>query len=154
MQQRTLIILKPDALQRSLIGEITRRLEAKGLKLIAMKMTQLTAEILKEHYAHIADKPFYPGTEKFMMSTPVVIQLWQGFEAVDTVRTLCGVTNSREATPGTIRGDLSMSFGSNIIHASDSAETAEAEVKRFFTEDEVFEYDKMIEAVSYSDDER
>ena len=152
--EKTLIILKPDALQRGLIGEITKRLESKGLKLVAMKMTQLDAKSLKIHYAHLVDKPFYPGIEKFMMSTPVVVQLWEGFEAVNTVRTLCGVTNSREAAPGTIRGDLSSSYGSNCIHASDSVETAEEEVKRFFSDDEVFSYDKVIEQYSYSDDEK
>ena len=92
--------------------------------------------------------------EKFMVSSPIVLQVWQGFEAVDTVRTVCGVTNSRAAAPGTIRGDLSMSYGSNTIHASDSKEAAEAEIKRFFAKNEVFEYKKIIEAVSYSDDEK
>ena len=154
MQEKSLIILKPDTIQRSLVGEITRRLEQKGLKLVAMKMAQLSADTLKEHYAHLLNKPFYPGIEKFMMSSPIVLQVWQGFEAVDTVRTVCGVTNSRAAAPGTIRGDLSMSYGSNTIHASDSKEAAEAEIKRFFAKNEVFEYKKIIEAVSYSDDEK
>lgn len=154
MMQKTLIILKPDAVQRGLVGMITQRFEQKGLKLVANKMSTLTATQLKEHYAHLVDKPFYPGIESFMMSSPVVIQVWEGFESIETIRTLCGVTNSRKAAPGTIRGDFSMSYGSNVIHASDSPEAAEAEVERFFSTDEVFSYTKITEEVSYSPDER
>ena len=154
MMQKTLIILKPDAVQRGLVGQIVARFEQKGLKLVANKMSQLTSEVLREHYSHLVDKPFFPGIESFMMSSPVVLQVWEGYEAIDTVRTLCGVTNSRAAAPGTIRGDFSCSYGSNVIHASDTPENAEIEVKRFFTESEVYSYDKIIEQYSYSDDER
>lgn len=154
MTQKTLIILKPDAVQRGLVGEIVSRFEAKGLKLVASKMSMLSSEVLKEHYSHLVEKPFFPAIESFMMSSPVVLQVWEGFKSIDTVRLMCGVTNSREAAPGTIRGDLSSSYGSNVIHASDSPEAAEAEVKRFFSNDEVFSYDKVIEQYSYSDDER
>ncbi|MDF2379405.1 MAG: nucleoside-diphosphate kinase [Candidatus Gracilibacteria bacterium] len=154
MRQKSLIILKPDTVQRGLVGEITGRFEKKGLKLVANKMAMLKPETLREHYAHIADKPFFPGIEKFMSGSPVILQVWEGFEAIDTIRTVCGVTNSRTAAPGTIRGDLSMSYGSNVIHASDSPEAAEVEVKRFFSEEEVFEYNKVIEQYSYSEDER
>jgi nucleoside-diphosphate kinase len=154
MTQKTLIILKPDAVQRGLIGEIVSRFEAKGLKLVASKMSMLSSEVLKEHYSHLVEKPFFPAIESFMMSSPVILQVWEGFKSIDTVRLMCGVTNSREAAPGTIRGDLSSSYGSNVIHASDSPEAAEAEVKRFFSNDEVFSYDKVIEQYSYSDDER
>jgi len=152
--EKTLIIIKPDAVQRCLIGEITRRLEQKGLKLVACKMSQLDADTLKIHYGHLTDKPFYPRLEEFMMSSPVIMQIWQGYEAVETVRKFCGTTNSREAEPGSIRGDLSMSFGSNTIHASDTKENADAEIERFFTNKEVFDYKKIIEEVSYSDDEK
>lgn len=154
MTQRTLIILKPDAVQRGVIGKITSRFEEKGLKLVANKMALLDSKTLREHYGHLVEKPFFPGIESFMMSSPVVLQVWEGFKAVDTVRLMCGVTNSREAAPGTIRGDLSSSYGSNVIHASDTAENAEIEVKRFFKAEEIFEYAKIIEQVSYSDDER
>ena len=154
MIQKTLIILKPDAVQRGLIGDITARFEHKGLKLVANKMTSLDSKTLREHYGHLVNKPFFPGIESFMMSSPVVLQVWEGYKAVDTVRLMCGVTNSREAVPGTIRGDLSSSYGSNVIHASDTPENAEIEVKRFFKTDEVFTYNKIIEQVSYSDDER
>jgi len=154
MMQKTLIILKPDAVQRGLVGEILSRFEKKGLKLVANKMTRLSSDLLQEHYSHLVEKPFFPAIESFMMSSPVVIQVWEGFKAIDTVRLMCGVTNSREAAPGTIRGDLSSSYGSNVIHASDSPEAAEAEVKRFFADHEVFSYDKVIEKYSYSDDEK
>jgi nucleoside-diphosphate kinase len=154
MTQKTLIILKPDAVQRGLVGEIVSRFEAKGLKLVASKMAMLSSEVLKEHYSHLVEKPFFPAIESFMMSSPVVLQVWEGFKSIDTVRLMCGVTNSREAAPGTIRGDLSSSYGSNVIHASDSPEAAEAEVKRFFSNEEVFSYNKVIEQYSYSDDER
>lgn len=152
--QKTLVILKPDAVQRGLLGNIIGRLEQKGLKLVANKMSQLDSKTLREHYGHLVDKPFFPGIESFMMSSPVVLQVWEGFKAVDTVRLMCGVTNSREAAPGTIRGDLSCSYGSNVIHASDTPENGELEVKRFFKADEIFSYLKIIEQVSYSDDER
>lgn len=154
MMQKTLIILKPDAVQRGLVGEIVSRFEKKGLKLVANKMAMLSSETLREHYGHLVEKPFFPAIESFMMSSPVVLQVWEGFKAIDTVRLMCGVTNSREAAPGTIRGDLSTSYGSNVIHASDSPEAAEQEVKRFFQNTEVFEYNKIIEQYSYSDDER
>lgn len=152
--EKTLIIIKPDAIQRGLVGSVIQRFEQKGLKLIANKMAKLDAGTLKEHYAHIADKPFYPGIEKFMTSSPVVLQIWEGYEAIETVRKMCGVTNSREAEPGSIRGDLSSSYGSNILHASDSSKTAEAEIQKFFKNDEIFKYKKIIEEYSYSDDER
>ena len=139
--ERTLILIKPDALQRGLVGEVTSRFERKGLKLVGNKMMQLSEELLKEHYAHIADKPFFPGVKDFMMSTPVIAQCWEGVEAVETVRTITGVTNARKAAAGTIRGDYSMSLQSNIVHASDSLETAQVEVPRFFQEGELFEWD-------------
>jgi len=151
--ERTLIIIKPDALQRGLVGEVTTRFEKKGLKLVASKMANLSDEILNEHYAHLADKPFFPGIKKFMMSAPVIIQCWEGFEVVETVRTLCGVTNARKADAGTIRGDLSMSMQSNIVHASDSTETAEKEVVRFFKEDELFEWNRTVDEHLYADGE-
>ncbi len=101
----------------------------------------LSEELLNEHYAHIADKPFFPGVRDFMMSTPVVAQCWEGFECVETVRLITGITNARKADAGTIRGDLSMSLQSNIVHASDSVETSLVEVPRFFKNDELFEWD-------------
>ena len=151
--ERTLILIKPDGLQRGLAGEVTRRLEQKGLKLVGCKMMQLSEKLLMEHYAHIADKPFFAGVKKFMMSSPVIAQCWEGVEAVETVRTLCGVTNARKATAGTIRGDLAMSLQSNIVHASDSLETAVKEVPRFFKKDELFDWDMQKLSYMYADGE-
>ncbi len=140
--ERTLIILKPDALQRNLVGEIISRLENKGLKMIGLKMISLDKAVLQSHYAHIVDKPFYKGIEDFMQSSPVVVMAWQGFECVNSIRILVGATNPRVAEAGTIRGDLAIGQGRNLIHASDSKENGEEEVKRFFNDDEVFSYEK------------
>lgn len=140
--ERTLIILKPDAIQRGLVGEISKRLEQKGLKLIGLKMMRLDSALLKAHYAHIVDKPFYKGVEEFMQSSPVVVMAWQGFESVNSVRTLVGATNPRIAGAGTIRGDLAIGQGRNLIHASDSKESGEEEIARFFDKNEIFDYDK------------
>ncbi|MCT4592449.1 MAG: nucleoside-diphosphate kinase [Candidatus Gracilibacteria bacterium] len=151
--QKTLIILKPDAVQRGLIGEVTRRFERKGLKLIGMKMMNLEEAMLADHYSHIADKPFFPGIVKFMKSSPVIVQSWEGKEAVEAVRTICGITNARKADAGTIRGDFAMSMQCNVVHASDSEENGKAEVARFFKEEELFSYDKGEYIHVYADDE-
>ena len=140
--ERTLIILKPDAVQRGLVGEISKRLEQKGLKLIGLKMIRLDSALLRAHYAHIVDKPFYKGIEEFMQSSPVVVMAWQGYECVNSVRTLVGATNPRLAEAGTIRGDLAIGQGRNLIHASDSKEIGEEEIARFFDKEEIFQYDK------------
>ena len=140
--ERTLIIAKPDAIQRGLIGEIIRRLEQKGLKLIGMKMASLDEAILKTHYAEHLEKPFYAGLEEFMKSSPVVLMAWEGYQCVASVRTLVGATNPREAAPGSIRGDLAIGTGRNLIHASDSKASGEREVANFFDKNELFDYDK------------
>ncbi len=151
--QRTLVILKPDAVQRGLVWEITSRLENKGLKLIANKMDKLDKSILKKHYEHHVDKPFFSDLASYMSSGPVVLQVWEGVEAIDVVRLMCGVTNSRQAQPGTIRGDYAMSLGRNIIHASDGEENAKQEIERFFDESELMNYKKMNEDVIYEEEE-
>lgn len=140
--ERTLIIAKPDAVQRGLVGEIILRLERKGLKLIGLKMVGLDSQLLQAHYAEHLEKPFYAGLEEFMKSSPVVVMAWEGFECVNSVRILVGATNPREAAAGTIRGDFSIGTGRNLIHASDSRESGEAEVSRFFGEEELFDYEK------------
>ena len=152
--ERTLIILKPDALQRGLIGEITSRLEQKGLKLLGLKMMSLDSALLQAHYAHIVDKPFYAGIEDFMKSSPVVVMAWEGFECVESVRILVGATNPRKADSGTIRGDLAIGQGRNLIHASDSKASGAEEISRFFTKDELFDYDKSEYLHIYEDYER
>lgn len=140
--ERTLIIAKPDAVQRGLVGEIIKRLETKGLKLIGMKMASLDATILQSHYQEHIGKPFYAGLEEFMKSSPVVLMAWEGFECIDSVRTIVGATNPRQAAPGSIRGDLAIGVGRNLIHASDSKDSGKREVKLFFDADEIFDYDK------------
>lgn len=141
--QRTLILLKPDAVQRDLLSEVIHRFERKGLKIVAMKFIHLSEEMLQEHYAHLADKPFFPSLKKFMMQTPVVGMILEGIDAIESVRKIVGSTNPREADAGTIRADLSMNLPSNLIHASDSEEASAVEIKRFFNEDEIFYYEKI-----------
>lgn len=128
--QRTYIMLKPDAVQRRLMGEIIGRIEKKGYTIIDMKMFKLEPKILKEHYAHIADQPFYPEIEKYMTSGPVVGMIVEGEDVVFGMRALMGPT--REAPAGTIRGDFAMNGSENVIHGSDSSENARIEIKRFF----------------------
>lgn len=152
--ERTLIILKPDAVQRGLIGEITSRLEQKGLKLLGIKMMTLDSALLQAHYSHIVDKPFYAGIEAFMKSSPVVVMAWEGYECVNSVRILVGATNPRQADAGTIRGDLAIGQGRNLIHASDSKESGTEEINRFFKKDELFDYDKSEYFHIYEDYER
>ncbi len=143
--EKTLVLIKPDALQRNLLGEVLHRFERKGLKIIALKFIHLTDDMLDEHYGHLAEKPFFGDLKKFMMQTPVAGLVLEGIDAIESTRKLVGATNPREADAGTIRADLSMNVPSNLVHASDSPEAAEAEVKRFFTEDELFNYEKLMD---------
>lgn len=152
--EKTLILLKPDALQRNLLGKIIARFEQKGLKIVGLKMMKLSDVILDEHYSHHKDKPFFTGLKSFMKSSPIVAIALEGLEAVSVVRGMCGPTQSRTALPGTIRGDFSMSRQANIIHSSDSVETAEKEIWRFFNQDEMFEYGKIDFEQVYVEDER
>lgn len=152
--ERTLIIAKPDAIQRGLIGEIISRFERKGLKLIGIKMSSLDQAMLRSHYAEHVDKSFYKGLEQFMKSSPVVVMAWEGYECVESVRTLVGATNPREASPGSIRGDLAIGTGRNLVHASDSKSSGEAEVASFFSDKELLNYDKSEYLHVYEDFER
>ncbi len=152
--EQTLVLLKPDALQRDLIGEVISRLERKGLKLVGLKMMRLSDALLNEHYSHLVGRDFFPEVKSFMQLTPVVACCWQGTDVVNTVRLLCGITKAREAAPGTIRGDLGMSVQANLIHCSDSLEAAQAEVERFFKPDELFSYEDVQEGFVYSSRER
>lgn len=151
--EKTLVILKPSCVSRSLIGEVTKRFERKGLLLAGMKMIQLDDSILDLHYAHLKDKPFFKILKESMMATPVIVQCWQGLEAVKVVRYLTGFTNSREALTGTIRGDFALSIQDNIIHASDSVEAAENEIKRFFKDTEIFKINQERVKNLYSKEE-
>jgi len=141
-EEKTLIIVKPDAIHRGLVGEITHRFERKGLKIVGMKMMDLEDVVLEAHYAHLKDKPFFEGLKKFMKSSPVIIMALSGINAVSAVRLIVGPTKGHEADAGSIRGDFSMSTQSNIVHASDSVENAKDEIARFFKDDEIFSYKK------------
>lgn len=152
--ERTLILIKPDAVARGLAGTVLGRFEQKGLKIAGMKLIQLTDALLKEHYSHLASKPFFPTIAEFMSRTPVIALCLEGKEAVEVCRSLCGVTNSRKAAPGTIRGDFGMSMQCNLVHASDSVETAAAEVARFFAPEELFSYEPALINYLYAADER
>ena len=152
--ERTLILIKPDALARGLAGAVLGRFEQKGLKIAGLKMIQLGDTVLREHYSHLADKPFFPTIAEFMGRLPVIALCLEGLEAVEVCRKLCGVTNSRKADPGTIRGDLGMSMQANLVHASDSVETAKAEVARFFKNEELFAYEPALINYLYAADER
>ena len=138
--EQTLVILKPSALERGLMGEVISRFEKKGLIISGMKMIQLTDAVLSEHYSHLVDRPFFPSLKRSMMSSPVVVMCVKGVDAVAVVRAMTGATNARNAAPGTIRGDFSMSGQQNIIHASDSVENAKIELDRFFKAEEIFDY--------------
>lgn len=152
--EKTLVIIKPDAMQRNLLGEIITRFEKKGLKISGLKMIELEDLLLDEHYSHHKDKPFFAGLKNYMKSSPVVVMALEGIEVVEAVRLLVGPTKSRIADAGSIRGDYSMSGQTNIIHASDSPENAEIEVKRFFKDEELFNYKKIDFEFLYGDEER
>lgn len=151
-EERSLIIIKPDAIQRSLVGEIITRFERKGLKIVGMKMMHLGDVLVEEHYAHIKDKPFFPGIKRFMTSAPVIVMAVAGLKAVDSIRLIVGITKGYEADAGTIRGDFSLSMQSNVVHASDSVENGKLEIKRFFKDDEIVEYEKVDSQFIFSDD--
>ncbi len=153
VNEKTLVLLKPDAVQRGLVGEITLRLERKGLKVVGLKMMRLTSELLKDHYSHIFDKPFYPGVEAFMLENPVVVICVEGRSAVEATVQITGVTNAAKADAGTVRGDFALGM-SNVIHRSDSVENAKDEISRFFEENEIFEYDKTDWMHVYLEEER
>lgn len=141
--EKSLIIIKPDAVQRNLAGEIIGRIERKGLKIIGTKMMSIEDATLEEHYSHIKDKPFFPGIRDFMKSCPVIVMAVEGINAISALRLLVGPTKAWEANAGTIRGDFSLSTQSNLVHASDSVENGEVEVARFFAAEELFSYQKI-----------
>ena len=152
--EKTLVLLKPCTIKRNLIGEIISIFEKKGLRVVGLKMMQLTDAVLSEHYAHLADKPFFQRVKDSMMATPVVAICLEGVAAVNVVRALTGPTNSRDnCVPGTIRGMYSMSFQENIVHTSDSKENAAIELKRFFSDEEIFDWKQSVFSSLYACDE-
>lgn len=151
--EKSLIIIKPSGVQRGLAGAVIERFQRKGLQINGMKMMQLDEEILRRHYAHLVDRPFFPNILKSMMASPVIVMVISGKDAISVIRRMVGATNGRDAAPGTIRGDYSMSGQENIIHASDSPESAAAEIERFFRPEEIFEYNMPAPSYIYSPDE-
>jgi nucleoside-diphosphate kinase len=138
--ERTLIIVKPEGVQRGLVGQVIGRLEQRGLKLVGLKLLQITPELAERHYGVHKGKPFFNGLVKHITSSPVVVGVVEGPKAISVVRATMGATNASEALPGTIRGDFALEIGFNIIHGSDAPETAEQEIKLFFRPEELVEY--------------
>lgn len=151
--EKSLILLKPDAVQRRLCGAILSRLENKGLKLVALKMLRVTKELAAQHYAEHVEKPFYPLLEEFITSGPVVALVVEGPEAVSVVRGMMGKTNGRESAPGTIRGDFGLSRQVNLIHGSDSPEAAAREIGIYFQPAEVLQYESSLDGWVCAGDE-
>jgi len=136
--EKTLIIFKPDCIEKKHVGNVLQRFENAGFSIVGCKMTQLTPKILREHYAHVASMPFYPEIETFMSSRPVIVLALEGASVVSKVRDLLGPTDSRKAPKGTIRGDFGTEMMMNVVHASDSVENAQTELARFFGPGEIF----------------
>lgn len=142
MAERTLVLLKPDAVQRGLVGEIVGRLENRGWKIVGLKFMRMTDEVARKHYAEHVEKPFFPGLAAFMMSRPIIAIALEGENVVDAVRKSMGSTNPQDANPGTIRGDLAVNIGRNLIHGSHSVESAIRELAIFFNGEELYEYER------------
>ena len=143
--ERTLILVKPDAMQRGLAGEILARLERRGLRIVALKLLQVDRALAERHYAEHAGKPFYEGLIAYITTCPIVIAVFEGTDAVEAVRTTMGKTNPRDAAPGTIRGDLGLEVGRNLIHGSDSLASAAREIDLFFQPAELLSYQRAID---------
>lgn len=144
--ERTLILVKPDGVQRGLIGEIVGRFERRGLKLVGMKFMQVSQELAEKHYAVHQGRPFYNGLIEYITSAPVVAMVWEGNNAIAAARSTIGATNPVAANPGTIRGDLGMEVGRNLVHGSDSPENGEREASLFFSADEMVSWDRVSES--------
>ncbi|KAL7860306.1 hypothetical protein AOLI_G00166550 [Acnodon oligacanthus] len=141
VKERTLVAVKPDGVQRRLIGQIIKRLEQRGFQLVGLKMLQVSEELLAQHYASLHRKPFYPSLLRYMTSGPVVAMVWEGHNVVKSTRMLVGNTNPAEAAPGTLRGDFSVHVSRNIVHASDSTEVAQKEISLWFQRSELIDWE-------------
>jgi len=144
--EKTLVLVKPDGVQRGLIGTVIGRIENKGLKIAGLKLIHVSEELAKEHYGEHVDRPFFGDLVSFITSSPVVALAIEGDNAVAVMRTLMGGTNPQEAAPGTIRGDFGMTIGMNLVHGSDSPESAERELNLFFKKEEVLDYKREIDS--------
>lgn len=152
--ERTLILVKPDGVQRGLVGEVIKRFETRGLKIIGLKLMRITEDLAAKHYAPHVGKPFYRGLVSFMTSSPVAAMVLEGPKAIDTCRKVMGKTFCTDAEPGTIRGDLGVSRGMNLVHGSDSAESAKREIGLFFAAGELLEYTRAGDAWVVNDEDR
>jgi len=146
---QTFLMIKPDGVQRGLVGEIVSRLEKKGLKLVSAKFEMLPEERVMDHYSEHKDKPFFPGLKSYIMSGPCFLMVWEGKNVVSITRQMIGATNPAEALPGTIRGDFALEIGMNVIHGSDSNETAKREISIHFKNDEITSYERVDEKYLY-----
>lgn len=144
--ERTLIIVKPDGVQRALVGQVIARFESRGLRIAALKLMRISRELAEEHYAEHKGKPFYEGTVKYMTSAPVVVMVLEGPDAIAAARATMGATNPLNAQPGTIRADFGLNISRNIVHGSDKPETAEREIKLYFAPDELVSYERAGDA--------
>ena len=153
MLERSLVLLKPDCVERRLMGQIIARFEAKGLNIVAMKMLRVTPELSKQHYAEHVSKPFYPSLEQFITSAPIVALAVEGLDVIRVIREMLGATNGLKAAPGTIRGDFSSSRQMNLVHASDSSESAQRELALYFRADEFCGHDLLITPALRAGDE-
>ena len=151
--ERSVVLIKPDGVQRGLVGEIITRFERKGLQLVAMKMVSLEDAFLDLWYAHHKDKPFFPGLKKYMKSYPTIAMLWEGADTASTIRMMLGVTKARQAEPGSIRGDFAMSTQYNLVHASENAEIARREEEIMFKKEDIFPWKKIDLELIYASDE-
>ncbi len=147
--ERTYLMVKPDGVQRGICGEIVSRFEKKGLKLVAMKLMVIPKEVAENHYGEHKERPFFPSLINYITSGPVLAMVWEGESAVSVCRNMMGKTNPKESAPGTIRGDYGMQTGMNIIHGSDSVESAEREISIFFRPEELVSYEKTIQSWIY-----
>ncbi len=148
-REQTFLMVKPDGVQRGLVGNVISRLENKGFKLVALKMIYIDSDLAARHYGEHKGKPFYEGLIEFITSAPVVAMVWEGDNIVEMVRSLIGATDPGKAAPGTMRGDLAVFMGKNIVHGSDSLESAKREIKLFFSENEIHSYRQPIEESLY-----
>ncbi|XP_058510372.1 nucleoside diphosphate kinase, mitochondrial [Solea solea] len=148
IRERTLIAVKPDGVQRRLVGKVIQRFEQRGFKLVGLKMLQVSEDILAQHYSHLRAKPFYPDLVDYMTSGPVVIMVWEGFNVVQSTRSMVGHTNPVEAPPGTVRGDFGLHVSRNVVHASDSVEGAKGEIQLWFQHQEILNWESCDQAIS------
>ena len=151
--ERTLVLLKPDCLQRRLAGRVLARFEEKGLNIIALKLMQVTPELARRHYAEHIQRPWYPALEAFITSGPLLAAIVEGPQAIRVVREMVGATNGLDATPGTIRGDFGASQQMNLVHAADGPEAARREIGIFFTDEEIHDYEPTIRTWLYAGDD-